>query len=188
MNYGKLYQVVEFKDETVDKINEIISSSKLTWESGTIQEGQQSSIRNTDVTYLHNKELLDGMMWMCGEVNRNAGWNLEIDSVEPIQLGHYKEGMYYDWHMDQHNRITNPTGTIRKISMSYMLNDDYEGGQLDIETRKPGDKSGRERYDSFRPAPGCAIFFESIYYHRVRPVTQGTRKSLVAWFNGPPYK
>ena len=67
MNYGKLYQVVEFKDETVDKINEIISSSKLTWESGTIQEGQQSSIRNTDVTYLHNKELLDGMMWMCGD-------------------------------------------------------------------------------------------------------------------------
>tara|TARA_B100001113_G_C20770674_1_gene475153 strand:- start:6 stop:572 length:567 start_codon:yes stop_codon:yes gene_type:complete len=188
MNYGKLYQIAEFKDETVDKINEIISSTKLTWETALIQDSKLSSTRKTEVAWLDDPELLKGMLFMAEEINKSAGWNLDIDSVEPIQLGHYPEGHYYDWHLDQHNKITNPKGTVRKISMSYMLNDDYEGGELDIEIRQPGDKGGRPRYDTFKPMPGVGVFFESTAYHRVRPVTQGTRKSLVAWFNGPPYK
>ena len=188
MNYGKLYQVAEFKDETVDKINEIISSTKLTWETGTLQNNELSETRVTDVAWLDDPELLEGMLSMAQEINIAAGWNLDINGVEPIQLGHYHVGGFYNWHLDQHNKITNPQGTVRKISMSYMLNDDYEGGELDIEIRKPGDKGGRPRNDTFNPMPGVSVFFESTAYHRVRPVTQGTRKSLVAWFNGPPYK
>jgi PKHD-type hydroxylase len=34
---------------------------------------------------------------------------------------------------------------------------------------------------------GTAVIFPSHLYHRVTPVTAGTRRSLVAWFVGPPF-
>ena len=35
---------------------------------------------------------------------------------------------------------------------------------------------------------GHAVFFASFIRHRVKPVIRGTRKSLVMWFGGPPFK
>ena len=34
---------------------------------------------------------------------------------------------------------------------------------------------------------GDMIVFPSYLWHRVKPVTKGTRKSLVIWFIGPPF-
>ena len=44
-----------------------------------------------------------------------------------------------------------------------------------------------ERGKKFKLAEGTALFFLSDSWHRVNPVTSGVRKSLVAWFSGPPY-
>jgi PKHD-type hydroxylase len=35
---------------------------------------------------------------------------------------------------------------------------------------------------------GAAVLFPSFLLHRVTPVTRGTRKSLVLWVGGSPYK
>ena len=35
---------------------------------------------------------------------------------------------------------------------------------------------------------GHAVFFASFIRHRVKPVIRGTRKSLVMWFGGTPFK
>ena len=35
---------------------------------------------------------------------------------------------------------------------------------------------------------GHAVCFASFLRHRVKPVTQGIRKSLVVWFGGTPFK
>ena len=82
------------------------------------------------------------------------------------------------------DRNGNPV--IRKISMSLFYSDlsEYGGGELDLEIYKPGTEP---RYESFRLEKGSAIFFQSDQWHRVRPVTSGVRKSIVAWFVGPPY-
>ena len=70
--------------------------------------------------------------------------------------------------------------------MSLFLNDpdEYEGGELDIDYKNP---SNNPRYESLKLDTGYAVFFESHMWHRVRPITSGVRKSLVAWFCGPPY-
>ncbi len=68
--------------------------------------------------------------------------------------------------------------------MSLFLNDDYEGGEFDLELYKP---ETDPRYKTFKLSPWSAVFFQGDYWHRVRPVTSGLRKSLVAWFYGPPY-
>ena len=35
---------------------------------------------------------------------------------------------------------------------------------------------------------GHAIFFASFIRHRVTPIIRGTRRSLVMWFGGTPFK
>jgi PKHD-type hydroxylase len=35
---------------------------------------------------------------------------------------------------------------------------------------------------------GTVLFFQSQTFHRVKPVKSGTRRSLVCWFRGPPWR
>ena len=72
---------------------------------------------------------------------------------------------------------------IRKVSFSTILNDDFEGGEFDIETKNPADK---KRYDTFDNKKQNTIIFPSHMWHRVRPVKSGVRKSIVGWVLGPP--
>ena len=70
-------------------------------------------------------------------------------------------------------------GKTRKLSMSIILNSNFEGGDFemrDVNNRVP------------RLEEGSIIVFPSFIEHRVVPVTKGVRYSLVAWFVGPPFK
>ena len=79
---------------------------------------------------------------------------------------------------------------IRKLSLVCSLSDpkDYTGGRFQF---KLTDEKTGENYDfeveEILPR-GSIIVFPSFLYHRVKPVKQGTRYSLVAWSNGFPYK
>ena len=112
-------------------------------------------------------------------------WNFDLDAIEPLQYGEYGKKEEYGWHVDQHNKPYND-GRLRKISFSVFLNNDYTGGEFDLELHSP---SVKDRYDTFTKLPlNTALFFKSDYWHRVRPVTKGVRKSLVGWVLGPKFK
>ena len=68
-------------------------------------------------------------------------------------------------------------GKTRKLSMTIVLNNDYEGGEFQFFNYK--DQLIKEK-------KGTVIVFPSYMVHRVRPVTKGTRYSLVVWFCGEP--
>ena len=85
-------------------------------------------------------------------------------------------------HMDCHYDFTIENKDVF-TSICY-LNDDFEGGEFDLEIYKPGEQ---QRYVTIHPKVNSAVFFLADQWHRVRPVTAGHRKSLVAWFYGPPY-
>ena len=108
--------------------------------------------------------------------------SFNIGGVEPVQYGLYEPGGTYSWHVDQHPKPVR--GNVRKISMTLFLNEDYEGGEFDLELYSPDTDP---RFKTFKLKTGSAIFFQGDQWHRVRPVTSGLRKSLVAWFYGPPY-
>jgi PKHD-type hydroxylase len=99
--------------------------------------------------------------------------------TEMAQFTHYLEGGFYDWHMDNDVSGKNQS-PVRKISMTLLLSDPatFEGGELEIMSKGKIAKLKQ----------GQAIFFASWLQHRVKPVTQGERKSLVMWFGGPPFK
>lgn len=75
---------------------------------------------------------------------------------------------YFDWHIDalSYSGIKH----VRQLSMSILLDNNYEGGQLCFENRV---------FD--RPNPGTCIIFPSTYRHKVGMVTRGVRHSLVSW-------
>ena len=73
-------------------------------------------------------------------------------------------------------------GTVRKLSLTIQLSapEDYEGGELALQTRLDADIMPKEL--------GKMVVFPSYVLHEVRPVTKGTRYSLVAWISGKPFK
>jgi PKHD-type hydroxylase len=120
------------------------------------------------------------------ECNKGAEWGFDISSAESYQIAKYDVGDYYKPHLDSigtqstrwiakdNSHLHNKT---RKISMSLILNDGFEGGDLEI---------------FGVPTPkletGSMIFFPSFIAHEVTPVTKGTRHSLVMLFLGTPWR
>ncbi len=180
MKYGCPYKILEFDVRGIEVIKRAISNPKLEWKKGIVPGAEGRTPRSSEVTWINSRNVDRMLLDACNYVN-DACWNLKIQGVEPVQFGIYPEGGFYDWHVDQHSKKHN---VIRKISMSLFLNDDYEGGDFDLEIYKPGTDP---RFETFKPKPRSAIFFQSDQWHRVRPVTSGLRKSIVAWFYGPPY-
>tara|TARA_B100000902_G_C26831154_1_gene678734 strand:- start:32 stop:589 length:558 start_codon:yes stop_codon:yes gene_type:complete len=83
----------------------------------------------------------------------------------------YLEGDSYDWHSDE---ITNLDDKRLDVSTTLFLNDDYEGGELEL---KLGDYSVYTRLPM-----GWAVSYPTGIVHRVHPVTKGSRQ-VVHWWN-----
>ena len=99
--------------------------------------------------------------------------------AESIQYTVYSEDDQgcYDWHLDWGSQTAQ-----RKLSIVVQLTDpeEYEGGNLEILTTK--------NPEVVTKAAGRAAVFPSFTLHRVTPVTKGTRRTLVAWICGNPFK
>ena len=180
MNYGHFYKEVSFNRQSIDTVRKAISQD-LKFTKGELYSSHRST-RSSEVAWVRDMDLASMLMRMSKQINRSANWNLNLVGIEPVQFGIYGEGDFYDWHVDQHPKPVG--GMVRKISMSLFLNDDYEGGEFDLEIYRP---DADPRYKTFKLKPWSAIFFQGDQWHRVRPITSGVRKSIVAWFYGPPY-
>lgn len=141
-----------------------------------------SDIRKTDIAWLDSEDestqpiyrLLHDLVKYVND--QHYHWNLQF--LETVQYGEYSEGGHYNVHTD--TGLHNPMGSNRKLSFSLLLNDGYEGGELEI----PG-SPGQPKI--FSPKCNTAIFFPSSMPHCVKPVTKGIRKSLVGWVHGPNF-
>jgi PKHD-type hydroxylase len=147
-------------------------------------EGRKSKIRwiaaRPDTMDLYNC-----FQYFITDINRkHFGFDISF-GIEPFQYTEYwgSEKGHYSWHMDSHY------GTFfsdRKLSMSLQLSDpsEYEGGLFAIDKH-----ANPQPFDMAALHPkGSIIVFPSYIQHCVTPVTNGVRRSLVAWWNGPAYK
>jgi PKHD-type hydroxylase len=153
--------------------------------------------RKSDLVWLDETWIYKELHPYIKAANEEAGWNFEWDFSEQIQFTKYKLNQYYDWHCDSWNQPYekgNTKGKIRKISMTCQLTDgsEYSGGELEFDFRnyEPNmrDESiHRVQCKEILPK-GSIIVFPSHVWHRVKPVTAGTRYSLVMWNLGQPWK
>ena len=167
-------------------IYEIKKSIVEPLEEAVITENSASGIakRNSQISWIKDKNICRKVFdIISGQVARID--NTYVDDIEPLQYGEYKSGGEYGWHRDVHPDPYSD-GKIRKISFSVFLNNDYTGGEFDLEIYGPNEKKRYIRVDKNRKA-NC-IIFHSDMWHRVRPVKSGIRKSLVGWLVGPQFR
>ena len=147
--------------------------------------------RISDIFWSTDQWIYDLTFPYMYEANKKAGWNLDIQSAESMQITRYKKGGFYNFHKDgnsdhlsAYDKPDNPFlhGRVRKISMSIILNDNYEGGAFEFASYSKEECS----ITPIEAKAGDIIFFTSGMEHRVAPVTKGVRYSLVNWFVGPP--
>ena len=72
--------------------------------------------------------------------------------------------------------------------MSLADGNEYEGGDLEFDLRNRGDSQSVIQTSKEARVKGSVIVFPSFVWHRVAPVTKGTRYSLVIWNLGFPFK
>ena len=189
MKYGDIYRIIEFNEENLKKIDNTISNINLQIKNSVVNKeeltGRNSNLRISKQAWIREASFCKSFFDIGQKINELCRWNFDIKGIEPIQYGIYSDGGKYDWHVDQGSKLL-PGGSIRKISMTLFMNnpDEYEGGEFDLELFDPEKKP---RYATFKLQKGSAIFFQSDAWHRVRPVSAGVRKSLVAWYIGPTF-
>lgn len=166
---------------------------------------------NIDANYRQHKVVpVDGqehitnlVMSSCINANtRNFAFNI-YNHPSNISVHRYdapkeqSEGDHYHWHSDLAADAYKPTdGSMnysdRKLSFVAQLSDpdEYEGGDFEFHGFEPSEKTGDpgflEMKDAFRQQ-GTVIVFPSFIMHRVKPITKGTRFSLVSWVEGPKF-
>jgi len=113
-------------------------------------------------------------------LNFNSVFNYKISNIGDIQYLEYKKGDYYNWHSD----ISDGIASTRKISISWLLNDDFTGGELVF-------KHGGDEYiakTGISAGEPNMIGFTSFYTHKVNPIKSGVRKCIVAWVHGESWR
>jgi PKHD-type hydroxylase len=186
------FKVVEkfFSEEEVDKIIDLEELQTFTKGKVGSQFDNKNSdgsgsldkkTRDSDISWIHpsaqSQWLFEKFGYIIAQVNHDV-FMYDIDGFDAFQYTIYKKNHHYDWHWDsQMDYLT----WERKISASIILSDPKEYGAGEIEVMNVGHP---EKTYCQRPNKGDVVFFASWMPHRVRPVTKGTRKSLVAWIMG----
>lgn len=153
--------------------------------------------RDSKIVWMDDKWIYEEIMPFVHEANKRAGWNFDFDFSETCQFTKYEKNQYYGWHCDsfetpynQPNNI-NLHGKIRKLSVTCSLSDpkDYKGGELEFNFNNP-EKTKKQNFKKCLEIlpKGSIVVFPSFVWHRVCPVTKGTRNSLVIWNLGYPFK
>jgi Rps23 Pro-64 3,4-dihydroxylase Tpa1-like proline 4-hydroxylase len=152
------------------------------WDKAVIRSGEDLNVRNCQTiglsfeqiiqkNYRTRKELDSYLYISAANVIRKyrkkyPACNIEQDTG--YDLLKYEVGQFYTTHTDSFK--DNP----RAVSCSFVLNDDYEGGEFAFFDREL----------VYKLKKGSALIFPAnfMYPHEVMPVTSGTRYSIVTWF------
>ena len=160
-------------------------------EMAKISDGNQVN-RKSHVSWLDDKTLVEQITPVINEANEKTGWNFLLREFEPLQYTVYNVRDHYDWHIDTHAK-SYKNGLIRKLSFTICLNDDktennnYKGGKFEMCIPHP--RYQKHKYFKFTETfkQGTIIVFPSHVWHKVHPITSGTRKVLVGWVVGKPF-
>jgi len=158
--------------------------------------------RHSKTVWLKEKWIEDLMIPLIQEANRRSFWNYQLDFLQHAQFTIYEKNQHYGWHQDfalhsfhyERELIQEENGKVRKISLTCQLNDpsEFEGGEFEFDFRNYDPDKRKKKQHELEAAEvkskGSVIVFPSYLWHRVKPVTKGTRYSLVMWMLGKPWQ
>ena len=123
--------------------------------------------KNKDIRHGLDNAIFDGASKCIQEYN-NKFPHCKIEEDSGYELLKYPKGCFYTEHTDSFK------ARPRAVSCSFILNDDFEGGEFAF----------FDREIKYKLEKGDALLFPSnfMYPHEVMPVTKGTRYSIITWF------
>ena len=172
---------------TNQELNEIVTQAdQVKKVSSTVSSGAVSDYRVCDIAWLESDEIESDFDWIYATLAdaisqaNNEHFQFDLTYLTALQYTVYNGNDHsnYQKHLDVGRQFPN-----RKLSFSVQLSDDaeYTGGDLRFHyIKNQPEVAPREK--------GTVVFFPSWIVHDVTPVTQGTRRSLVGWVNGPNFK
>ena len=172
---------------TNQELNEIVTQAdQVKKVSSTVGSGAVSDYRVCDIAWLESDEIESDFDWIYATLadaisqTNNEHFQFDLTYLTALQYTVYNGNDHsnYQKHLDVGRQFPN-----RKLSFSVQLSDDaeYTGGDLRFHyIKNQPEVAPREK--------GTVVFFPSWIVHDVTPVTQGTRRSLVGWVNGPNFK
>ena len=139
--------------------------------------------RKSDVAWIppgpESEFIFDRLEKIATEANQNSFQFSLMGFGEHLQFTTYRGGgAHYGWHQD----IGAGTTRFRKLSIVVQLSDpaNYRGGNLEISMEGKSVPVDRAR--------GTGLIFAAWQLHRVTPLEEGIRHSLVAWISGEPFR
>lgn len=152
------------------------------------------NVRNSKIVWLEDSWIYNELTPLIHKANENAGWNFDIDWFETAQFTIYGKKQHYDWHQDSliepyESTDINFNKKIRKLSITCTLSNEktYVGGNFQLDIKDKDRKNVLVDLKEIKPR-GSVVVFPSSEWHRVTPVTKGTRYSLVIWAIGKPFR
>jgi len=185
--YKDSFHISSISEKDFSYVKKILSDYILFEKSGAGNQ-QISPIRNSHICWVRNNDLNSLLFEYIKNINIALTWNWNINQFNSLQYTRYKVGHYYDYHTDEGGWV-GYKNNMRKISFSLILNDDYEGGEFEIETPFMYDKNFKynKEFKKLKLESNSLIVFHSDCIHKVHPVIKGVRESLVGWVSGPPF-
>lgn len=170
-------------EELCDRILSEYENSDLWRNTEVGNGGVNSNIRNCSsinisdqfVVDQQNSEFrkkIDEDFFLCASTALNRYRELFPEVASEIDTGYdllrYTEGQFYIQHTDSFKTQQ------RSVSCSFILNEDYEGGEFAFFDREMIIRGGK----------GSIIMFPSnfMFPHEIMPVTSGTRYSIITWY------
>ena len=189
-NKIRIWASKKWEEASVDTSKEVTDEERKTGVKGDFNVDPKTRI--SDVAWINEQWLYDIIWPYMEQANDEAGWKYDIKAAESAQITRYKKGGFYNFHRDGRgdhlSAYKNPTnaflhGHVRKLSMSVMLNDNFDGGAFEFASYS----KEKCTVTPIEAEAGSVIVFPSSMEHRVAPITKGIRYSVVCWFLGPPF-
>lgn len=169
---------------TPDECDEIVKNSTF-WVEGTVRKfGQfitQKQFRSVQICNRGIPEDLESEIFRKVFLTNSNSYRYHLEGYNPkdpplvFKYSADRED-HYTWHTDSIEG-----DSVRKLSFTIQLTDptEYDGGDLEFMPAVT-DKKIREQ--------GTMTIFPSYMVHRVSPVTQGVRYTIVGWIYGPDFR
>lgn len=147
------------------------------WQDGKLSTSNSLKDRKT------NNELVQGDLY--GEVinavlgaffgtdkGKEIHYDTYLNTVCPPMINKYNVGEEYGLHFDE-TIMPDQSGNLTRMDYSYtvFLNDNYEGGELEIEGK------------NYKGKQGQIVIYDNKLRHQVIKITKGTRYACVGWFS-----
>lgn len=189
----KFYHVEEshFSDEWCDKVIDFVESGQYRTDE------RNASFRLSEVIFFpdtHETSWIYNPVYDLVESVKSRNWRtFKLDDFQNFQYTIYNSpGGKYDWHCDTGQPRSGMDSRLLSIVVQLTDPDTYEGGGFEIVEGMAIDLNkviysqipNPDDVKQLRPPRGSVTIFPSVVQHRVLPMKNGTRKSLVGWCNG----